>query len=147
MKSFVKLLIKIVIGNALLVSLMAVVAYLTASDLHWVNVLFTSFVFLFTTLLILSIVRIGLRRSVRFPVIGVVFIMTLIRIVFSVLWLFYVKSSGGINLKQVLLEFIVIYLFYLILDAVVLDRKVRESGLNLALSDDSDSLKRANKSD
>jgi len=111
--------------NMAVLLLFLVCNFLSGYTADWFNLIGSSVVFYIITLSSVLIVQLGLKRSDGFPVIGVVFGVTFFRMMISVIWLLIMKSREGVISKAIFFEFLVIYILYLVLDVIYMDRVVR----------------------
>ena len=121
----------ILLGNLLIVIFFWLThQFIKVHAFDWRNVLVTSLLFFTITVLSLLLVRYGIKRSDQFPVIGVIYGLVFIRLVVSLGWLLLLRHEQGSVYGRQLVAFMLIYLYYLYVDAVLLDRIVRPSEEN-----------------
>jgi len=104
----------------MVVSILLIVESLLDIDPYLFNILGTSILFLIITILVILWTRNKLKSDQDPQLMFLTGGMALIRIIVSLVWMKIVQDSVDVLYKSIVIEFILIYLYYLFIDVVYL---------------------------
>ena len=115
-----RIIFSILLGNVLIVLLLVLIEYLFQISPYFFNILGTSIIFFVLTLLVILWVRTKLISDQDPQLMMISGGMALIRISASLIWMSVVNNSIEVLYKSVVFEFIILYIYYLVMDVYYL---------------------------
>ncbi len=124
--NWIRIISILISGNALLIGLFLLSSYFFGFESLLFNILGSSLIFAILTFIALYFIKKGIKKGSQSPFLVFTGGIALVRLIISFIWVLFVKEIFEPESIHYVIEFILIYVYYLVMDTYFLSRIVKK---------------------